>query len=127
MLLQKSCRVERIKLVVNTNRINTYKSLQISHSASSIHLSFPFGTVKPCFLSEKVTRADPRTVRFDKMLNFWAALVIRIFYILSEKSGQQFTIFESLSKYFCIHNLYIVKNSKNFIIIRLSTTPCNFM
>ena len=127
MLLQKSCRVERIKLVVNTNRINTYKILQISHSAFSIHLSFPFGTVKPCFVSEKVTRADPRTVRFDKMLNFWAALVIRIFYILSEKSGQQFTIFESLSKHFCIHNLYVVKNSKNLIIIRLSTTPCNFM
>ena len=49
------------------------------HSPFSVHLCLPLGTVKPCFVSEKVTRADPRTVRFDKILNFRATIVIQIF------------------------------------------------
>ena len=97
------------------------------HSPFSIHLCFPLGTVKPCFVSEKVTRANPQTVRFDKVLNFWATVVIQIFYIVSEKSGQQSTLFESLCKHFYIHYLYVVKDSKEPIIIQLSTTPCNSM
>ena len=123
MLYKKSCRVERIKLVIKTNTINTYKNLQMLHSPFSIHLCFPFGTVKPCFVSESVTTADPRTVRFDKILNFWATLVIQVFYILSEKCVQQSTHFESFSKHFCIHYFYVVKNSKKLLIIQLSTTP----
>ena len=63
------------------------------HNPFSIHICFPLGTLKPCFVSEMVTRADPRTVRFpfsnNKILNFWANIVIQIFYILSKKSGQQ--------------------------------------
>ena len=43
--------------------------------------------MKPCFVSERVTRTDPQTVRFDKILNFWATTVIEILYILSDKSG----------------------------------------
>ena len=100
------------------------------HSPFSIHLCFPLGTVKPCFVSESVTRADPRTVRFSissKILNFWATIVIQIFYILSEKSGQQSTPFLSLSKYFCIHFVYVVKDSKELVIIKLSTSPRNSM
>ena len=72
------------------------------HSPFSIHLFFPLGTVTPCFVSENVTRADPQTVRFDKILNFWATVVIQKFYILSEKFGQQPTLFESFSKHFRI-------------------------
>ena len=72
------------------------------HGPFSVHLSFPLGTVKPCFVSEMVTRADARTVRFDKILNFRATLVIQIFYILSKKCGQQSTLLESFSKHFCI-------------------------
>ena len=68
------------------------------HSPVSVHLCFPLGTVKPCFVSERVTRADPQTVRFGKILNFWAIIVIQIFYILSEKTGQQSAFFESFSK-----------------------------
>ena len=127
MLQNKSCRVERNKLIVNTNTMNLYKNLQMLHSSVSIHLCFPFGTVKPCFVSERVTRAGPRTVRFDKILNFWATIVIKNFYILSKKSGQQSTLFESLSKHFCNHYLYVVKDSKEFIIIQLSDTPRNSM
>ena len=67
------------------------------HSPLSIHLCFPLGTMKPCFVSEKVTRADPQTVRFDKILNFWATIVIQIFYNLSDKAGQQSTLFDSLA------------------------------
>ena len=43
--------------------------------------------MKPRFVSERVTRADPQTVGFDKTLNIWATIVLQIFYILSEKSG----------------------------------------
>ena len=122
MLLKKSSRVERIKLVVKTNTTNTYKNLQMLHSAFSIHFCFPLGTVKPCFVSEGVTRADPRTVRFDKILNFLATIVIQIFYIFSENSGQESTIFESFSKHFCIHYFYVVKDSKELIIIHKEFT-----
>ena len=100
---KKTCRVERVNLVVNTNTKNTYKFLQMLHSPFSVQVCFPLGTVKPCFVSEKVTRADPRTVRFDKVLNFWATIVIQIFYIWSEKIGQQSTLFESCCEHFCIH------------------------
>ena len=68
------------------------------HSQISTHLCFPLGTVKPCFVSEKVTEADPRTVRFDKILKFWATIVIQFFYILSDKSDQQPTISSPLAK-----------------------------
>ena len=97
------------------------------HSPFSVHLCFPLGTVKPCFVSERVTRADPQTVRFDKILNFWAIIVIQVFYILSEKCGQQSTLFESFSKRFCIHYFYVVKDSKQLLIIQLSllhAIPC---
>ena len=73
---KKSCQVERINLVVNTNTINTYKNLQMLHSPFSIHLCFPLGTVKPCFVSERVTRTNPPTVRSDNVLTFWATTVI---------------------------------------------------
>ena len=101
--------------------------LQMLHSPFSIHLCFPLGTVKPCFVSERVTRADPQTVGFDKILNFWAAIIIQIFYILSKKIGQHSTLFEPFSKHFCIHYLYVVKDSKQLIKIQLSTTPWNSM
>ena len=127
MLWKKSCRVYRIDLVVNTKTKTTYRTLQMMHSPLSIHLCFPLGTVKPCFVSEKVTGADPRTVRCDRILNFWATIVIQTFYILSEKSGQQSTFFEALGKHFCIHHLYIVKDRKELIIVQLSTTPRNSM
>ena len=127
MLSKKSCRVERIEQAVNTKTINTYETLQILHSSFTIHLCFPLGTMKPCFVSERVIRADPRTVRFEKILNFWATIVIKIFYILSKKSGRQSTLFEALSKHFCIYHLYVVKDSKEPIKIQLSTTPCNSM
>ena len=55
------------------------------HSPFCKDLCFPLGTVKPCFVSERVTRADPRTVRFEKFLNFWATIVIQILYIPSKK------------------------------------------
>ena len=123
----KSCRVERIELVVNKNYYKHVQNLQMLHSPFSIYLCFSPGTMKPSFVSERVTRADPQTVRFDKILNFWATIVIQIFYILSEKSGQQSTLFETLSKHFCIYHLYVVKDSKELIIIQLSTTPRNSM
>ena len=97
------------------------------HSPVSIHLCFPLGTVKPCFVSEKATRADPRTVYFDKILNFRATIVIQIFYISFEKIGQQSTLFEPFSKHFCIHYSYVVKNNKKLLIVQLSTTPRNSM
>ena len=125
---KKSCRVEKIKLVVNKNKQNTYKILKMLHSLFSMHLCFPLGTVKPCFLSEKVTRADPRTVRFsfsNKILHFWTIIVTQKFYILSDKSGQLSTLIESRSKHFCIHYLYVVKDNKELILIQLSTTQCN--
>ena len=92
-------------------------------SPFSIHLCFPLGTVKSCFVSDRLTRADPRSVHFDKIWNFWATIVIRIIYIFSEKSGQQSTLFESLGKRFCIHYLYVVRDSKELIITQLSTIP----
>ena len=46
------------------------KILQMLHSPISIHFCFPLDTVKPCFVSEVVTRADSRTVRFDKIFKF---------------------------------------------------------
>ena len=101
------------------------QNLQMLHSPFSVHLCFPLGTVKPCFVSRRVTRANPQTVRFDKILNFWATIVIQLFYILSEKSGQQSTLFESFGKNFCIHHFYVVEDSKELNIIQLSTTPCN--
>ena len=97
------------------------------HSPFSIHRCFPLGTVKPCFVSERVTRAKPQTVRFDKIVNFWATIVIQIFYILSKKSSQQSTLFESFGKHFCNHHFYVVKDSKELIKIQLSTTPRNSM
>ena len=100
---EKARRVERIKLVENTNTINTFKIKKKLHSSFSEHLCFPLGTVKPCSVSERVTRADPRTLRFDKILNIWSTIVIQIFYILSDKSSHQSTLFESFSKHFCIH------------------------
>ena len=100
------------------------------HGPFPIHFCFPLGTVKPCFVSQRVTRANPRTVRFsfsNKILNFWPTIVIQLFYILSEKSGQQSTYLESLSRRFYIHYLYVVNDSKELIIIQLSTTPRNSM
>ena len=97
------------------------------HSPFSIHFCFPLGTVKPCFVSEMVTREDPRTVRSDKILNFWATMVIQIFYILSKKIGQQSTLFKSFSKHFCIHYFYVLKESKQLLKIQLSTTSRNSM
>ena len=61
------------------------------HCPVSIHFCFPLGTVKSCFVSEMVTRADPRTVRISfsyKILKFWATIVTQNFYFLSEKSGR---------------------------------------
>ena len=124
---KKSCRVERTKLVVSTNTLKTCKNLQMLHSPFSVHLCFSLGTVKPCFVSERVARADPRTVRFDKFLIFWATVVIQIFYFSSEKISQQSKFFESFSKHFCIHYLHIVKDSKQLLIVQLSTTPRNSM
>ena len=95
-----------------------------------IHFCLPLGTVKPCFEAEKVTRADPRIVRFsfsNKILNFWANIVIQFFYILSEKSGQQSTLFQLFSKHFCIHYLYVVKDRKQLsycIFPLLHAIPC---
>ena len=97
------------------------------HSPVSIHLRFPLATVKPCFVSERVTKADPRTVRFDKILDSRATIVIQIFYISSKKIGQQPTLFEPFSKHICIHYFYVVKDSKHLLIIQLSTTPRNSM
>ena len=97
------------------------------HSPISVHLCFPLGTVKPCFVSERVTRAVPQIVRFDKILNFWTTKVIQIFYILSEKCGQQSTLFESLSKHFCIHYFYVVTDRKQLLLFQLSTIPRNSM
>ena len=120
-----------MKLVVNTNTIHTYKIYQFKGClALSIHFCFPLGTVKPGFVSEKVTTADPRTVPFsfsNKILIFWATIVIQIFYILSEKSGHRSTLFKSFSKHFWFHYFYVVKDSKERIIIQLSTTPRNSM
>ena len=93
------------------------------HSPFSVHLCYLLGTVKPCFELERVTRSYPRTVRFDKILNFRATIVIQFLYILSEKCGQQSTLFTSFSKYFCIHYFYVIKDSKQLLIIHLSTTP----
>ena len=125
--VEKPCRVGRNKKVVNTTTINTYKIYKCSIVHSPYTFCFSLGTMKPWFVSEKVTRADPQTVRFDKILNFWATTVIQIFYILSKKIGQQSTLFESLSKHFCIHYFYVVKDSKQLLIIQLSTTPRNSM
>ena len=73
-------------LISSKHKYNKHvQNLQMLHSPFSIHLCFSLGTMKPCFVSESVTRANPQTVRFDKILNFWAAIVIQIFYILSEK------------------------------------------
>ena len=83
--------------------------------------------MKPCFVSESVTRAYSRTVRFDKILNFRATIVFQFFYILSGKSGQQPRLFESFSEHFCIHYFYVVEDSKQLLIIQLSTTPRNSM
>ena len=93
------------------------------HSPFSVHLCFPLGTMMPCFVSERVVRTDPQTFRFDNILNCWAIIVIQVFYILSEKCGQQSTLFESFSKHFCIHYFYVVKDSKQLIIIQLSSFP----
>ena len=96
-------------------------------SPFSVNLCFPLGTVKPCFVSEKVTRADPQTVRFAKILNFWATIVVQVVYTFSEKSAEQFTYFDSVSKHFCFHYIYVVKDSRELIIIQLSSTPRNSM
>ena len=80
----------------------------------------------PCIVSERITRAYPRTIRFDKILNFRATIVIQIFYI-SSKIGQKSTLFEPFSKHFCIQYSYVVKDNKKFLIIQLSTTPRNSM
>ena len=130
MLQKEWWRVEGNKLLVNTNTINTYKNLQMLQSPFSIHLCFPLGTGKPCFVSEMINRADPRTVRYstsNKYLKFWATIVIQIFYILSVKSDQHSTFFESHSKHFCNHYLHVVKDSKELIIIQFSTNPRNSM
>ena len=97
------------------------------HSPFSIHLCFLLSTVKPCFVSETATRANARTVRFDKILNFWATIVIQVFYILSEKSGQQSALFKPFSKHFCIEYFCVLKDSKQPFTIQLSTTPRNSM
>ena len=125
---KKSCRVERNKLVVNTNTINTYKIYNCCIAQFLYTFAFlsAHGIVKPCFVPERVTRADPRTVRFDN-LEFLATIVIQVFYILLEMSGQQPKLFETCSKHFCIHYFYAVKDSKESIIIPLSTTPRKFL
>ena len=100
------------------------------HNPFSIHLCFPPGRVKPSFVSKKVTKVDPRTVRFsfsNKILTFWATIIIQNFYILSKRSGQQSTLLESFSKYLCIHHFFVEKDSKELIIFQLSTTPRNSM
>ena len=100
------------------------------HSPFSIHLCIPLDTVKPCSVSEWVTRSDPQAVCIsfsNKILNFSASIVIQILYILSKNSGQQSTLFESLSRHFCSHCLYVVRDSKELIIIQISTTPRNSM
>ena len=83
--------------------------------------------MKTCFVSERVVGTDPQTVRFDKILNFWATIVIQVFSILSEKSDQQSTLFENFSKHLCIPYHDIVTDSKVAVIIQLSTTPRNSM
>ena len=100
------------------------------HILVSMHFCFPLGTVKPCFVSERVTKADPRTVRSsfsNKILTFGATIVIQTFYILSGKPGQQCTLSEPFSKHFCIHYFSVVKDSKQLLIFQLSTTPRNSM
>ena len=96
-------------------------------SPFTIHVCFPLVTVKPCFVLERVIRAVPQTVRFDKIFNFWTTLVIQIVYILSEKCDQQSTLFKSFSKHFCIHYFYVVKDSNQLLIIQFSTNPRNSM
>ena len=103
------------------------QKLQVLQSPFSIHFCFRLGTVKLCFVSQGVNRVDPQIVSVHKILNFWATIVIQIFFILSEKSGQQSTLFKSFSKHFCIQYLYVVKHSEEFIIIHLYTTLRNSM
>ena len=91
------------------------------------YLCFPVRTVNPCFVSERVTAADPQYIRFDKILKIWATIVIQTFYILFHKSGQQSTLFESFSKHFYVHYSHVVKDSKQLLIIQLSTTARNSM
>ena len=81
--------------------------------------------MKPCFVPERVTRADPQTVRFDKILDFWPTIVIQIFYNIYEKNGQQSTLFESFSKELCIHYIYVVEDSKQLLLFQISTTARN--
>ena len=69
------------------------------HSPFSMYPCFPLGTVKSCFVSERVTRADPKTVRFDEISKFWATILIQILLTLSHKFGQQSTLFEFFSKH----------------------------
>ena len=122
---KKSRRVEGIKLVVNRNTINSYKIYKRCIADSPYTFAFISARLKSRFVSEKAPRADSQTVRFDKILNFWATIVIQFFHTLTEKSGQQSTLFESLSKHFCIHYLYVVKDKKQLLVIQLSTTPRN--
>ena len=98
MLQKKSCRVERVILVVNTNTINTKKYTNINVAQPIVHTPLLSSRhSEALFVSERLTRADPRTVRLDKVLSFWATIVIQIFHILSEKFGQQSTLFDSSS------------------------------
>ena len=99
-------------------------------SPVSIRFCFSLGTVKPCFVSESVIKTDPRIVRFsfsNKILIFWATIVIQNFYTLSQKSGQQSTLFEPFTKHFCVHYFHFVKDSKQLLILQLSNTPRNSM
>ena len=60
--------VELKELISSKHKYNKHvQNLEMLHSPFSIHLCFSLGTMKPCFVSESVTRADPRTVRFDKI------------------------------------------------------------
>ena len=88
------------------------------HSPFSIHFCFPLETMKPCFVWERVNRADPLTEHFSsssRILNFWAwaTIIIQIFYILSQKSGQQTTVFKSFSKHFCVQYFNVRNTAKN--------------
>ena len=100
------------------------------HRPFSIHICFPLGTVKPCFVPERITRAERLTVCFSvsrKILSLRATIVIQIFYILSKNSGQQSTLLESFSKQFGIHYFFVVEDSERLIMIQFSTTPWNSM
>ena len=101
----------KIQIICKQKYNKHVQNLQMFHSPFAVPLCFFLATVKPCFVSERITRTDPRTVFSNKILNFWATIVIQNFYILFEKFGQQSTRFESFGKHVYIQYLHVVKNS----------------